>query len=109
MEGNGHQTDSVGEQFSELLLLEVAGTVTNNKTFFFLFSFLYIFHIKFGPFLCSVKSSMICHAVKYLLFKVALFSVLYFCFNDLSTQNFEIIDAFHVFSINNCSCLYSKG
>jgi hypothetical protein len=33
-----------------------------------------------------------------LLFKIAeLISVLYFCFSDLSTQNFEIIDAFMLF------------
>jgi exosortase/archaeosortase len=97
MEANGHQRDSVGQHFSELrFLLEVAGTVTNSQTFFLFFvSFLWLFYIKFGSFLYNVKSSMICHAMKILLFKVAaLISVLYVCFNNLSTQNFEIIDAF---------------
>jgi hypothetical protein len=95
MEANRHQRDGVGEQFSELLSLEAAGTVTNNKTFFCFAYFLWIFHRKFGSFLCSLKSSMTCHTVKDLLFQVAaLVSVLYFCFNNLSTQHFEIIGAF---------------
>jgi hypothetical protein len=31
--GNEHQRDWVGEQFSELLLLEVAGIIANNDFF----------------------------------------------------------------------------
>jgi hypothetical protein len=37
MEANGHQRDRFGEQFSELLLLEVAGIVTNNNFSLFCF------------------------------------------------------------------------
>jgi hypothetical protein len=39
MKANGHQRDRFGEQFSELLSLEVAGIVTNNNFFLFLFIF----------------------------------------------------------------------
>jgi hypothetical protein len=72
MEANGHQRNSAGQHFSELLfLLEIAGTVTNCQTFSsFFVSFLWLFYIKFGSFLYNIKSSIICHAVKILLFKL---------------------------------------